>query len=51
MTTTIVELEATEAFDLDIQVEAGRVRPAIDGCHTDDGCGHTCQISACHSQR
>lgn len=38
-------------FELDVQVETNRVRPEAMACQTDDGCGSTCEISACHSQK
>ncbi|MGI8307729.1 FxLD family lanthipeptide [Saccharopolyspora sp. ASAGF58] len=40
-----------DVFDLDLQVETEQVRPQEAACQTDDGCGHTCEISACLSQR
>lgn len=40
-----------DVFDLDVRVETERVRVEDTACQTDDGCGQTCQISACHSQR
>ncbi len=45
------EVVPVDVFDLDVQVETERVRHATMGCQTDDGCGQTCQISACHSQK
>lgn len=39
-----------DAFDLDIQVSTEEVRLQDVACQTDDGCGHTCEISACLSQ-
>jgi FxLD family lantipeptide len=51
MTAALVDIDvSTDVFDLDVRVETDRVRPATMGCQTDDGCGQTCQISACHSQ-
>ncbi|WP_346055540.1 FxLD family lanthipeptide [Amycolatopsis dongchuanensis] len=38
-------------FELDVQIETDQVRPEAMACQTDDGCGSTCEISACHSQR
>jgi FxLD family lantipeptide len=51
MTAATAAVVEVDVFDLDVQVETGRVRPELGPCHTDDGCGQTCQISACHSQR
>lgn len=52
MTTALVEVPpSVDVFDLDVQVETERVRPPAAACQTDDGCGQTCQISACHSQK
>lgn len=45
------EVVSEDVFDLDVRVETERVRPLDMGCRTDDGCGQTCQISACHSQK
>lgn len=50
MTTALSTITA-DAFDLDVRVETERVRVEDMACQTDDGCGQTCQISACHSQR
>jgi FxLD family lantipeptide len=51
MTAALVDIDvSTDVFDLDVRVETDRVRPATMGCQTDDGCGQTYQISACHSQ-
>ncbi len=40
-----------DAFDLDVQVETEPMRVEDTACSTDDGCGTTCEISACHSQK
>lgn len=40
-----------DVFDLDVRVETEQVRIEDAACQTEDGCGHTCEISACHSQR
>lgn len=48
---TAAVTEAPEVFELDVRVETQRTRPELGTCNTDDGCGQTCQISACHSQR
>ncbi|GAA4237274.1 hypothetical protein GCM10022254_48950 [Actinomadura meridiana] len=45
------DLDVRNAFDLDVRVETGRVLPSAMGCNTDDGCGTTCEISACNSQQ
>jgi FxLD family lantipeptide len=50
VTAALVDAPA-EVFELDVQVETGRVRHEAMACQTDDGCGQTCQISACHSQK
>ena len=49
----MVTAAVTEAgvFELDVRVQTQPTRPELTACSTDDGCGHTCQISACHSQR
>lgn len=49
VTTTLMEVP--QVFELDVQVETDRVRPEAMACQTDDGCGSTCEISACHSQK
>ena len=52
MTTTLVDAaHSAEVFYLDIQLETEQVRHPSMACSTDDGCGQTCQISACHSQK
>lgn len=38
-----------DVFDLDVQVTT-EIVTAQGNCNTDDGCGHTCEISACVSQ-
>ncbi|GAA1937628.1 FxLD family lanthipeptide [Amycolatopsis minnesotensis] len=48
---TAALMEAPQVFELDVQVETDRVRPEAMACQTDDGCGSTCEISACHSQK
>lgn len=40
-----------DVFDLDVQVTTERIPTEAMACQTDDGCGHTCELSACHSQR
>ncbi|MGQ0775421.1 MAG: FxLD family lanthipeptide [Pseudonocardiales bacterium] len=50
MTVALVDAPV-DVFDLDVRVETERVRTATMGCQTDDGCGQTCEISACHSQK
>ena len=40
-----------DVFDLDVRVVTEKVRIEDAWCQTDDGCGHTCNISAFHSQR
>lgn len=50
VTAVVVDAPA-DVFDLDIRVETERVRPEMMACQTDDGCGHTCEVSACHSQK
>ena len=37
-------------FDLDFQVQTELMRTQDTACSTDDGCGSTCEVSACHSQ-
>ncbi|MBB4963494.1 FxLD family lanthipeptide [Saccharothrix violaceirubra] len=51
MTTAAIDAPATDVFDLDVRVETRRVETEAAACQTDDGCGHTCELSACHSQR
>lgn len=52
MTAAVIDADASvDVFDLDVRVETERVRPPAAACSTDDGCGQTCQISACHSQK
>ncbi|MTD57148.1 FxLD family lantipeptide [Amycolatopsis sp. RM579] len=48
---TAALIEVPAVFELDVQVETDRVRPEAMACQTDDGCGSTCEISACHSQK
>ncbi|MCG3755839.1 FxLD family lanthipeptide [Amycolatopsis sp. Poz14] len=50
MTASLIDAPENE-FELDVRVETDRVRSEAMACQTDDGCGQTCQISACHSQR
>jgi len=50
MTAILAGAPAAE-FDLDVRVETEPVRIEDMACSTDDGCGHTCEISACHSQK
>lgn len=40
-----------DVFDLDVQVETEPMRVEDTACSTDDGCGTTCELSACHSQQ
>lgn len=53
MTAAVVNVSAAtpgaDVFDLDVRVETERVRPDLTACSTDDGCGSTCEISACTS--
>lgn len=41
----------SDVFDLDLRVETEPMRVEDAACSTDDGCGTTCEISACHSQK
>ena len=50
MTTALADTPAN-VFDLDVRVETEHVGADDTACATDDGCGHTCELSACHSQR
>lgn len=40
-----------DVFELDVRVTTELVPTESMACQTDDGCGHTCELSACHSQR
>jgi FxLD family lantipeptide len=52
VTVALVDVNVSaDVFKLDVRVETERVRPEVGACQTDDGCGQTCQISACHSQK
>lgn len=42
--------KGVDPFILDIQLEKNRIHPDVKACASDDGCGSTCEISACHSQ-
>lgn len=50
MTTALQDAPAG-VFDLDVRIETEQVGIEDAACATDDGCGHTCELSACHSQR
>ncbi|MBA8823866.1 FxLD family lantipeptide [Saccharopolyspora lacisalsi] len=47
--TTAVSKEPVDVFDLDVRVTTDPIRNAGPPRQTDDGCGHTCEISACNS--
>lgn len=47
--TTVVDGSAN-AFRLVVKVRRNRVRVQDVACISDDGCGQTCQLSACASQ-
>ncbi|WP_216207000.1 FxLD family lanthipeptide [Amycolatopsis aidingensis] len=48
--TTVLTGEPGGVFDLDVRMETERILSEAVACQTEDGCGHTCQISACVSQ-
>lgn len=54
MTTGVLDMSLSvglDVFDIDVRVETEPMRLEDAACSTDDGCGTTCEISACHSQK